>query len=144
MEFPDPKDNVTYSYDTCTNGKSKLCTMTDPSGNTTYEYTAKGQIRKETRTIDTNVFVTEYGYDKNGNNTTIKYPSGRIITYSYTNDKVTGIANNGIPIASSIGYKPFGGLNSLTFGNGIQQHLRRSTISTISPPILFALLFHKE
>ncbi|MDD2273238.1 MAG: DUF6531 domain-containing protein [Desulfuromonadaceae bacterium] len=121
IEFPDPIDNVTYAYDTCPNGKGRLCTMIDLSGSTTYEYTTKGQIKKETRTIDSSTFITEYGYDKNGNITTMKYPSGRIITYTYANDRVTGILNNGTAIASSISYKPFGGPSAMTFGNGIQQ-----------------------
>lgn len=121
ISFPDPMDNVTYAYDNCTNGRGKLCTMTDPSGATTYEYTAKGQIKKETRTIENQTFTTGFSYDKNSNVTTIKYPSGRFITYSYLNDKVIGIQNNGSAIANNITYKPLGGQNSLTFGNGIQQ-----------------------
>ncbi len=120
-EFPDPKENVTYFYDSCGNGKGRLCAMTDLSGTTSYEYTIKGQIKKDTRTIDTNTFVTEYSYDKNGNVATIKYPSGRIITYTYANDKVTGILNNGVVLASNVAYKPFGDLSTLTLGNGIQQ-----------------------
>jgi len=121
ISFPDPKDNVTYTYDNCTNGKGRLCAMIDPSGTTTYEYTVKGQTKKETKTIDSQTFVTEYGYDQNGNITTVKYPSGRTIAYSYVNDRVTGITNNGTAIASGIAYKPFGGMTNLTYGNGIQQ-----------------------
>ena len=121
ISFPDSVDNVTYAYDSCLNGKGRLCSMTDPSGATTYEYTLKGQIRKETKVIDGTTYTTEYGYDKNGNITGMKYPSGRIITYSYANDKVSQILNNGAAIASTISYKPFGGLATLTYGNGIQQ-----------------------
>lgn len=121
ISFPDPQDNIGYAYDTCVNGKGRLCTMQDQSGTTTYEYTTKGQIKKETRSIGTTTFITEYGYDKNGNVTSMKYPSGRVIIYNYANDKVTGVLNNGIQIAVNIGYKPFGGLSALTFGNGIQQ-----------------------
>lgn len=121
IEFPDPKDNVSYSYDSCANGKGRLCSMTDPAGSTSYEYTPKGQVSKETRTIDTNTFVTQYSYDKNGNPTSITYPSGRIISYGYTSDKVTQLLNNGVALASAITYKPFGNITGLTFGNGIQQ-----------------------
>lgn len=119
INSPDPKDNIYYTYDTCLNGKGLLCTMVDPSGATSYEYTKKGQIAKEIKTIDSSTFTTEYGYNKNGNTTTTKYPSGRTISYSYANNKVTTIVNNGTAIATKIAYKPFGGLNALTFGNGI-------------------------
>jgi len=119
VTFPLPGDDSTYTYNTCLNGKGRLCKMTDSSGTTTYEYTKKGQLAKETKIIDGQTFITEYGYDKNGNNTTMKYPSGRVVAYTYDNDKVTGILNNGITIASNISYTPFGGLTSLTYGNGI-------------------------
>ena len=69
-------------------------------------------------------FTHKYGYDKNGNVTSTKYPSGRLITYNYANDKVTGILNNGASIASNIGYKAFGRFNALTFGNAIKQTTR--------------------
>lgn len=121
IEFPDPKDNVSYSYDSCINGKGRLCSMTDPAGTTTYDYTQKGQVSKETRTIDSTSFVTQYSYDKNGNTTSITYPSGRIVSYGYTSDKVTQLLNNGAALASAITYKPFGNITGLTFGNGIQQ-----------------------
>lgn len=121
IEFPDPKDNVSYTYDSCTNGKGRLCSMTDPAGTTTYDYTPKGQLSKETRTVDTSTFVTQYSYDKNGNPTSITYPSGRIISYAYANDKITQLLSNGVALASTITYKPFGNITGLTFGNGIQQ-----------------------
>ena len=41
--------------------------MTDASGTTTYEYTPKGQVKKETKTIDSIQYVTQYTYDQNGN-----------------------------------------------------------------------------
>ncbi|ACM19395.1 RHS repeat protein [Geotalea daltonii FRC-32] len=114
---------ITYSYDTCINGKGRVCTITDQSGTTTYEYTKKGQIAKETRTIDGIAYITQYTYDMNGNTKTIIYPSGRVITYSYSNDKPTTVSSTyaGITttIANNISYKPFGGMTALTYGNGL-------------------------
>ena len=57
--------------------------MTDTSGTTVYEYTQKGQVRKETKTIDSIQYVTQYSYDMNGNLKTMTYPSGRVVTYAY-------------------------------------------------------------
>lgn len=122
IDFPDDAEtDITYTYDTCLNGKGRLCTIQDQSGITSYEYNAKGQVTKETKTIDTVTYTIDYTYDKNGNIKTMKYPSGRVITYNYSNDKVTGILNNGAAIALNITYKPFGGIKALTYGNGIQQ-----------------------
>ncbi len=110
---------IVYSYDTCVNGKGRLCGMTDASGTTAYEYTPKGQVKKETKTISSIQYVTQYTYDQNGNLKTMTYPSGRVITYNYTNDHAVGVLNNAATLATNINYKPFGGVSSLTYGNGI-------------------------
>ena len=88
-------------------------------GTTVYEYTAKGEVRKETKTIDSIQYVTQYSYDQNGNLKTMTYPSGRVITYNYSNDRATSVLNNAATLASSINYKPFGGLSSITYGTGL-------------------------
>ena len=121
ISFPDPQDNVTYGYDTCANGKGRICLMVDPSGTTSYEYTLKGQPAKESKVIAGQTYTTGYAYDKNGNPTTLKYPSGRVVSYRYANDRVTQVLSNGVPVASNITYKPFGGMTALTYGNGIQR-----------------------
>lgn len=123
ISFPNPAESVTYGYDTCINGKGRLCSITDQSGSITYEYTKKGQTAKETRTIDGTAHVTQYSYDQNGNTKTTTYPSGRIITYSYANNKITGILNNAATLATNITYKPYGGIGSLTYGNGINRSI---------------------
>jgi RHS repeat-associated protein len=118
IDFPTDTD-IIYAYDTCVNGKGRLCSMTDASGTTSYEYTAKGQIKKETKTISSVQYVTQYTYDQNGNLMTMAYPSGRVITYNYSNDHAVSVLNNAVTLATNVNYKPFGGLSSITYGNGI-------------------------
>jgi RHS repeat-associated protein len=79
--------------------------------------TPKGQVKKETKLIDSVNYVTEYFYDQNGNLKTMTYPSGKVITYIYSNDRATSVLNGVTNIASNITYKPFGGMSSLTYGN---------------------------
>jgi RHS repeat-associated protein len=96
--------------------------MEDASGTTTYEYTPKGQVRKESKTISGvsgNPYVTEYTYDMNGNLKTMTYPSGKVITYNYSNNQVTSVLKDAANLATSITYKPFGGVTGLTYGNGL-------------------------
>src|SRR3990170_2899421 len=81
--------------------------------------TPKGQVKKETKTIDSVQYVTQYTYDQNGNMKTMTYPSGRVITYNVTNDRVSSVLNNAANLATNINYKPFGGVSSLTYGNGL-------------------------
>ena len=64
-------------------------------------------------------YVTQYSYDMNGDLKTMTYPSGRVITYSYTNDRAVSVLNNAANLATNINYKPFGGVSSPTYGNGI-------------------------
>ena len=118
IDFSSDTD-IVYTYDTCTYGKGRLCTMTDASGTTSYEYSPKGQVKKETKVIDAITYVTQYSYDMNGNLKTMTYPSGRVVTYNYTNDRAVSVLNNAANPATNINYKPFGGVSSLTYGNGI-------------------------
>jgi len=109
--------DILYTYDVCTNGKGRLCTMTDASGTTSYEYTPKGQVKKETKVIDSVQYVTQYTYDMDGNLKTMTYPSGRVITYNYTNDRAVSVLNNAANLATNIQYKPFGGMTNINYGN---------------------------
>ncbi len=93
--------------------------MTDAAGTAAYEYTPKGQVKKETKAIDSVQYVTQYTYDMNGNLKTMTYPSGKVITYNYTNDRAVTVLNGAANLASNITYKPFGGMNAITYGNGL-------------------------
>ena len=79
----------------------------------------KGQVKKETKTIDSVQYVTQYTYDQNGNLKTMTYPSGKVITYNYTNDRAVSVLNGAANLATNITYKPFGGMSSVTYGNGL-------------------------
>jgi RHS repeat-associated protein len=63
--------------------------------------------------------VTQYSYDMNGNLKTITEPSGEVITNNYSNDKAVSVLKGAANLATSINYKPFGGISSLNYGNGI-------------------------
>jgi len=61
----------------------------------------------------------------NGNITSITYPSGRVVNYSYINDRINNVntVKSGVttPLVSSIAYKPYGGVASLTYGNAVSR-----------------------
>jgi len=111
--------SIAYTYDSCVNGKGRLCSKADASGTTVYEWTAKGQLKKETKTIDSVQYVTQYSYDMNGNLKTLTDPSGEVTVYNFTNDKAVSVLNGAANLATNINYKPFGGISSLTYGNGL-------------------------
>jgi len=71
-------------------------------------------------------FSTLYAYDAEGNLASMTYPSGRVVNYTAQALDPTRIASvntkvEGAPVAlaSNITYYPFGGIRSMTFGNGI-------------------------
>ena len=57
--------------------------MTDPSGSATYSYQRRGLLAAEQKTIGTATYTSTYGYDADGNRSTIGYPSGRTVTYTF-------------------------------------------------------------
>ena len=47
-------ENAVFAYDTGTNGKGQLTSMTDPSGTTTWTYDHRGNVLSESRTTGSN------------------------------------------------------------------------------------------
>ncbi len=118
-----------YTYDACSQGVGRLCvatTTTITAGkmvlNNRYNYA--GNISKETKTIDGNVYLTDYTYDYLGNPLTIKNPNDALITYEYNNAghpeavywKESGVATT--TIVSDFDYAPTGDITTQTNTNG--------------------------
>jgi RHS repeat-associated protein len=59
--------------------------------------------------------------------TTMTYPSGKVITYTYANDRATSVLNGAANLAQNIQYKPFGGVSAVTYGNGITSTITYDT-----------------
>jgi RHS repeat-associated protein len=78
---------VTYAYDSGTNTKGKLTSLTDQAGTASYTYDILGRLTGETRTIAgaNNAIVSKsisYSYNLDGSVKTLTYPSGNVITYT--------------------------------------------------------------
>ncbi|MEO5646265.1 MAG: SpvB/TcaC N-terminal domain-containing protein [Candidatus Paceibacterota bacterium] len=104
---------ITYTYDTCTQGIGKLCTVTMLTGtgaNTAYTYNYDGAVASENKTINSTSFLTSYIYNLAGDITSITYPDNSVVQYSYISD---GLIN-------SVQQKESGGsfatvVNSITY-----------------------------
>ncbi|MBI4847936.1 MAG: RHS domain-containing protein [Nitrospirae bacterium] len=124
IQFPDSTQNVTYAFDNCLNGKGRVCMMTDPSGIAWYDYDKMGRVVKESKEINSINYQTDYSYDFNGNVSTITYPGGREIAYTYNQlNKIVSVAETYLgvtrTVVSNIDYQPFGDITSMSYGNGI-------------------------
>lgn len=124
INYADPSENVTLTYDQGTNGMGRLTGKTGPGYSDTYTYTIAGQIASVVQTIDSHSFTTTYTYDETGILTGMTYPDGRTVTYGLDANgryEFAATTKSGITetLVSLGEYKPFGPLTALNFGNGI-------------------------
>ncbi len=123
----DPSLNVNLIYDSgagCGISIGNLCEIKDASGITRYTYDELSRLTQVTETRGTLSFTTSYAYDLAGNVTGMTLPSGRFVSYGLdVNNQISNvnadIGGASIPLASTITYLPFGGIEGLTYGNGI-------------------------
>lgn len=115
---------VTYEYDTCTNGIGHVCESANAAVTSEYDYNKLGQLVTEDRTIGSNGYTTTYTYDRQGNQLIITNPDSSQVKYLYD---AGGLVNeiehkestgSFADIISSITYNPVGLPLVVTFGNG--------------------------
>ena len=112
---------VSYTYDSATNAKGKLVSMTDQAGMATYSYDVLGRMTSETRAISGVRKSMNYGYNLDGSISTLTYPSGAVITYSPDSAGriVSAIDNaHGINYVTGATYGPDGSLTGFVNGSG--------------------------
>ena len=112
---PDPQENITYTYDNCPNGIGRVCTVSNGHSTLGYIYDGFGNVTAHQG--------VDYTYDLANRVKTATYLSGAQLTYHYdaagqvslveltVNSQTQGLATN-------INYAPFGGIETLTYGNG--------------------------
>lgn len=119
-----------FGYDSCSNGKLRLCKITDPTGVLVYTYTPQGQIA--THRVDhaaphggTTAFG--YTYDAMGRTTAItNQMAGSERQYSYTSGQLSALKVKigtaaAVNVATNFTYEPLGPLTGFTYGNGLQR-----------------------
>jgi len=113
---PDPQEDITFSYDSCPNGEGRLCSVANGHSTVSYTYDSFGNITAHQG--------VSYTYDLANRLKTMTYPSGAVVTYhhdaagrvSQVDLTVNGQTQS---LASSISYSPFGGIETLSYGNGL-------------------------
>jgi len=124
IDYPDDSQDVTYNYDSCTNGLGRLCQMVDAAGTTDYDYDARGNLASQTVTLDSFSYTTRYTYNAADQLIQMTYPSGRIVDYSRNVlGQIAGVTmtHNAMmeTVSSSMIYLPFGPMNAMTYGNAL-------------------------
>lgn len=118
----------TFTYDSCQNGKGRLCSAQHRDGNTVnsreFGYNANGQVTVTHDWTPTTNDWTGYSYDLRGRLAGIQYPSGVTIGYGYTKGNlnvVTATINGSTSTLASVGARqPFDGAPTyFTHGNSL-------------------------
>ncbi|MBI5873337.1 MAG: hypothetical protein HZB36_04250 [Candidatus Omnitrophica bacterium] len=132
---------VTYYYDDTSkeNNIGRLSKITDQSGSTEFFYDNLGREIKSTKTVDSKSYTVERAYDILDRLTSLKYPDGETVNYSY--DANSGLLEkvfNSTNYVNSINYNAAGQIKNIQYGNGTAtnytygQDLRLSRILTSS------------
>jgi RHS repeat-associated protein len=111
--------SIVWQYDAGANGKGRLTRITDATGSTSYSYDANGHVTRKQQVISGLTRTTLYGYDAGGRLSSITYPSGKKVAYTYdTAGNLIRVTVNGQSLISGVTYAPFGHLTEWRFGNG--------------------------
>jgi len=118
------QSTVTFSYDQGTNGIGHVTGMIDASGSTNWSYDQHGRVTQKTSVVGSTTLSTLYGYDTAGRLISMTMPSGKQVSYTWSNGQIVAVAlerkPNGAPatLVSNIVYFPFGNPMSWTLGDG--------------------------
>lgn len=118
---------LTYVYDSCTNGKGRLCNTYGPNSATAFAYEPEGRLRTRWETVVGNSIqtshATSYYYDNAGQLNAISYPNGVAVGYGYNRGQVSTMTVNIGGIISNViagaYYQPFGPIGGMSYGNGL-------------------------
>jgi RHS repeat-associated protein len=125
---------VTYSYDNCSNGVGRLCSVTTNSLRQSNTYNPLGLLTTEDKTIDSVNYHTEYGYDRQGNQTKIVNPDGSQVIYKYNvAGLVDQVSADSQTVVQNVDYSPLGQITLMQYGNGAV------TTNTYDPTKLYRL-----
>jgi RHS repeat-associated protein len=96
-----PAINESFFYDESTYGIGRLTRMTDETGQTTYTYTAAGELTKQVLSIFGSSYTVQWNYDAvTGRLSSMSYP-GMALSYSYdTSGRVSTISKTNTPTAT--------------------------------------------
>src|SRR5712692_4730543 len=129
VNYPDPAENITYSYDTgtsCSLGIGRLCQIIDASGTSQYGYDAFGNITTHTRSEAGQTYTTAYRYDAANRLSSITYPDGKVV--NYTRDSIgritqvsTTVNGTATTLSSNRTYRADGLLTAQTLGNTLTE-----------------------
>jgi RHS repeat-associated protein len=134
-DYSDSTPDVTYTYDTATNGKGRLTSVSSSVSVYNYSgYDALGRVTGSSQVTDGVTYsMPNYQYDLAGNPTSQTYPSGRVVTTTYDNagrlSQVSGQKpdENNKTYLTSPTYSAHGAMTEVKLGNNLWEHTSFNT-----------------
>lgn len=114
------RNNTTWQY-YYTGGKfsNVPVSITDPGTSLAYDYDVLFRRTSETRTIGGESFTIQYVYDIHDNVTSVTYPSGVAITYTYNqNCFIDQVKRGGTTLFDAVSFNGMGQPTSYVLGDG--------------------------
>ena len=139
-----------FTYDEGTYGKGRLTRLTDATGQTTYQYNAAGQLVSQINTVLGVSYTTSWAYDSTGTLSTVVYPSGLTLYYSYDPYGRVGRLSSNLGstwqvVADSFLYQPAtDSLYAWRYGNGLARLVTQDAdkrLTQLSSPGVHGLSF---
>lgn len=115
----------TYAWDTCTNGKGRLCQAATSASSIDYSYTSEGWIAARGISHTSGpTHLSGFTYNALGQLTSIAYPDGNAAYYDYTRGAVSGVrlkvSGNTVNGVTNVTYRPMDStMSKWTSPNGL-------------------------
>lgn len=114
--------DVTYTYDSCTGGAGRLCSLSAGDTIRSFSYDTMGRVSNSRQRTGTTDYDFSYLYTPTGQLDRIIYPSGRVLQYGYDYaDRVNSVTSGAVS-ASVNAYHPHGAPAQITMGNTVVEN----------------------
>jgi YD repeat-containing protein len=117
--------DVSFAYDTCTDGVGRLCIATSSGAVSSFTYSALGTTQSEARTIASTTYTTTYVHDRRGEVTSLTLPDLREVRFDHDSmgalSALSTKAQGGsfAAIVDSLAYNPMRQRTYTHVGNGL-------------------------
>ena len=111
---------INYTYDSCQNGTGRLCSISTGNTHVSWNYDDHGRMVEKSQQVDSIDLAASAAYNAQGQMVSMTYPSGRTLSYQYTDGQLTGLMLDGSPVLSSVAYNAMQQITGWIWGNGAQ------------------------
>jgi RHS repeat-associated protein/uncharacterized repeat protein (TIGR02543 family) len=116
-QIADDDDTVRYTWDTCTNGIGRLCSVSNAASRLDYHYDRHGRVTQKSQSAGATALAVSHSYNAAGQRIQTVTPGGQTLDYQWSGGRLTALSVNGQPVLSQITYEPDGQINGWLWGN---------------------------